>query len=329
MNLGPVLEVAVAVVFIYVVLSLICLGVTELLSQLLRLRSRFLGRGIKELLRNPKLDVLTRVIGQFMPRKPGGKEREPSPDAGELLKDLPDSIPSRTFANALLQAITKWEGDIETGKSLAREFKTKLAAITKESGNQHLLALQTMLAEVEDDVAELRGKIEAWFDDSMETVTQWYKRHTQKITIAVALIVAVGLNADTFTIAGTLWKDANMRAAIVAVAETAAEKPAPFDTTAAATVGDSVEQDTSPKVRTTERSLELIEEAAALELPLGWSARFRPTTPAGWLAKIAGWLFTACAISLGAPFWFDLLRRLVGIRAATRKKKGLFALLCG
>ena len=38
-----------------------------------------------------------------------------------------------------------------------------------------------------------------------------------------------------------------------------------------------------------------------------------------WLAKILGYLVTALAISLGAPFWFDLLRKIVNVRASGAK----------
>jgi hypothetical protein len=31
-----------------------------------------------------------------------------------------------------------------------------------------------------------------------------------------------------------------------------------------------------------------------------------------------GWLLTALAISLGAPFWFDMLGKVISIRAATK-----------
>jgi hypothetical protein len=31
---------------------------------------------------------------------------------------------------------------------------------------------------------------------------------------------------------------------------------------------------------------------------------------------ILGWLITAFAVSLGAPFWFDLLNKFVNIRAS-------------
>jgi hypothetical protein len=36
--------------------------------------------------------------------------------------------------------------------------------------------------------------------------------------------------------------------------------------------------------------------------------------------KLLGFLITAIAISLGAPFWFDLLNKLVKIRTAGKKE---------
>ena len=36
-----------------------------------------------------------------------------------------------------------------------------------------------------------------------------------------------------------------------------------------------------------------------------------------WLIKkFAGWFMTGLALSLGAPFWFDLLSKFVNIRGA-------------
>ena len=39
-----------------------------------------------------------------------------------------------------------------------------------------------------------------------------------------------------------------------------------------------------------------------------------PTDLAGILSKLLGLLFTAAAVSLGAPFWFDFLGRIVNLR---------------
>ena len=60
-------------------------------------------------------------------------------------------------------------------------------------------------------------------------------------------------------------------------------------------------------------------------LGLGWNvkdeAQLKSAGFGGWAKKLVGLLITALAISLGAPFWFDLLKKLVNIRN-TGKKAG-------
>ena len=52
-------------------------------------------------------------------------------------------------------------------------------------------------------------------------------------------------------------------------------------------------------------------------LGLGWEGvRLRELTTYDLVSKILGFILTALAISLGAPFWFDLLKKLVNIRSA-------------
>jgi hypothetical protein len=41
----------------------------------------------------------------------------------------------------------------------------------------------------------------------------------------------------------------------------------------------------------------------------------------GWLRVLFGWLITAIAISMGAPFWFDLIGRIINVRNAHKPGK--------
>lgn len=59
-----------------------------------------------------------------------------------------------------------------------------------------------------------------------------------------------------------------------------------------------------------------------LPVPLGWNRRTLPTTFYGWLLKAVGLLATALAVSLGAPCWYDILRKLLGLRKTLRRKEG-------
>ena len=73
------------------------------------------------------------------------------------------------------------------------------------------------------------------------------------------------------------------------------------------------------KSRITEAIAEFQKEAAQLQLPIGWSAqagdaRSLPNDLTGWLRKLLGIALTVVAISLGAPFWFELLNKLLNLR---------------
>ena len=69
----------------------------------------------------------------------------------------------------------------------------------------------------------------------------------------------------------------------------------------------------------------------SLGLPIGWSSADDPHRKwpgsnvrdnGGWIDQIGwhllGWLLTALAISLGAPFWFDLLNKFIVVRSAVK-----------
>ena len=46
--------------------------------------------------------------------------------------------------------------------------------------------------------------------------------------------------------------------------------------------------------------------------PMGWGEREGGWLD--WLKKIFGWLISTAAVSLGAPFWFDLLGKVANLR---------------
>ena len=59
---------------------------------------------------------------------------------------------------------------------------------------------------------------------------------------------------------------------------------------------------------------------SANTLPIGWQpgdpARGLPQDAWSWLKKVVGFLVSAVAITMGAPFWFDLLNKLINLRLA-------------
>ena len=76
-----------------------------------------------------------------------------------------------------------------------------------------------------------------------------------------------------------------------------------------------------------------VNEVQGFGWPLGWDFgdnRTIPVTPfewwtcpnwrsvGAWVIKVLGWLLTAAAVSLGAPFWFDVLNRFIVIRSTVK-----------
>jgi hypothetical protein len=84
--------------------------------------------------------------------------------------------------------------------------------------------------------------------------------------------------------------------------------------------------DAAPDVETAGKKLkEEVDRLSVLGLPIGWNSndpRVYPGTNAlGWVSKIVGWLLTALAISLGSPFWFDLLNKFMIVRSTVKPKE--------
>ena len=146
----------------------------------------------------------------------------------------------------------------------------------------------------------------------MVRVAGWYKRKSAPILFVLALIVTVLFNVDSLRVASELANDKTLRDSVVAQAQQIAKKPLP----------DSPSSSSSTKpIEEFKASASQMQDAvgslSALKLPIGWT---EPTqcSKRFWFNRVCGWLLTTFAVSLGAPFWFDLLNRFMNIRNAGR-----------
>ncbi|MGB0713096.1 MAG: hypothetical protein ACPGUC_06000, partial [Gammaproteobacteria bacterium] len=80
-----------------------------------------------------------------------------------------------------------------------------------------------------------------------------------------------------------------------------------------AAAADSVEVAAAKTDRALARTQEAFALSGAASLGIGWQA-FHPD-PSAWVTKVFGLLVSLFAVSLGAPFWFNVLRNLVNLRA--------------
>ena len=311
----PVLDVAIGLIFLYLVLSLVCTSANELLSSAVGLRARFLQLGILNLLsaapRSTDAGVATakafygHPLIQTMIRPSRGPDPSLDPTAVDRWwrkPPYPSYIPSRTFVSALAdiaarapELLAEADPD-EAAKARARleglddDFEKGLAAIPNERLAAALLSLYRTAGR---DAERFGLEAARWYDDAMERVSGWYKRRVRLLLAILATAVVVFTNADSLASARVLWRDDAVRAAVVKQAEAAAQ---------------------------TGQELKVDNAVRQLDLPLGWelSAGDRatqiPNDFLAWLTKVVGLALTVGALMLGAPFWFDLLSRVTRIR---------------
>jgi hypothetical protein len=284
-----ILDVAIGIVFVYLLVSLIVTAVNELIAALFKMRGRNLWQGVQNLL--PSGEGEHNIAQQVY---------DHPLITGLSRANRPSYIPSRTFALALLDVVSGGTGRVAKLKQL----QAKIDLLPEELRRPLFL----LLGEARNDLAQFKSNIEIWFGDAMDRVSGVYKRKVQYALFFLGFVFAVSLNVDTILLANRLSHDSALRAALVSHAEAAAKMPPPSSSGSA-----TIEQDEAALNRT-------ITQLNTLQLPIGWAG---PDKDLQWLGlkdaierHLVGWVLTAFAATLGAPFWFDLLNRFVNIRSA-------------
>lgn len=177
--------------------------------------------------------------------------------------------------------------------------------------------LSQLKEEGHDNLESYKARVQGWFDDIMWQSSGWYKRHLQFVTFFVGLGIAVIFNADTFQVYSHLANNADARQKLSALAENFVNENAALPT---ATVPDSLSLD---QIRARVDEFIGSEEFSktANILGLGWEAGDVQGNWKDWVYRLLGWCVMAFAISLGAPFWFDILKKIISIRSADSTAK--------
>jgi hypothetical protein len=292
MTLTALIDVAVGLIFTYLLLGLIASALQESVAAVMQWRGKALRDGLRALLHQPQDALFQRVFGHALIQPPQDSR-------------LPSYVPARNFSTALTDALL--DG---SNAPLFSQVENSVAAMPNSAVKQ---ALTSLLTQAAGDYSSFKTQVENWFDNAMDRVSGVYKRRAHAFALAFGLLVAVVFNVDSIDITRTLWLDPVKRAQIVEQAQRFADTHQQAASATSAATAESATQ-----------TLE------SLPIPLGWPS-VRDHTDSWWgvafirslltpnLAgfwKLAGLFATALAVSLGAPFWFDLLQKFLNIRAS-------------
>ena len=338
MGLSAVLDTVIGLAFIYLLVSLFCSGINEAVAQRLGRRGKFLREGLINMVvdRWIYLRLINHPLVASLYRDVPGKPRTPS------------YVPSRTFADALVDVMIQRAQLLDptlvpAAPRAGRTFASVRAAAATCKANGYTVGgtLLPLLDAARGDLDVAGKAIEAWFESGTQRVTGWYKAYTRWLLLVIGIAVAVLFNVDSLQIAATLSRSTALRTTLAdAAAETVKTKlfngvEITADAQSVAVANDRLRDFTEGLVKLGDAGLPIgfaclspyidgtaegSPEAAKLGGVLSdcWTQTMSQS-PGSWLVKIIGWLITGLAVSLGAPFWFDLLNKLVDLRGAGKK----------
>ncbi|MEI8113346.1 MAG: hypothetical protein WCI54_06945 [Bacteroidia bacterium] len=266
----------------------------------------------------------------------------------------PSYINKQTFSKVIVDLLRG--KDVKPGddfKSLIQKSLDEKKTNWGEANinEQTLSYLKSIWADAEGDVVKFRKHLETWFDETMDRASGWYKKHTQFILFFVGLAIAIVFNVDTIKLVNKLEKDPKLREQIVQQADAFVKDHPNLDTDLMKQKIEykraAAEQEKNDSLKNNylsgsylKDSLELVKYQFLMArrdtlinraesfmkndisnvhhaIGLEWES-YECTTHyfVCILKSLLGWVITALALSLGAPFWFDLLNKLMKLRGS-------------
>jgi hypothetical protein len=290
----PALDVLIGVVLMMSVLSLAASTIVEGYAAATRRRAKELEAALERML--------------WSPASPG-KAPEPHMKIGDTtviqsLKTTPISLPLRNRSKELFPSYLSSSAFVDAVSELVQEgpVPDRLAG-----------RVATVARATRGDTSAVRTAIERHYDEAMERVSGMYKRWSTVALFIAGLAIAVAGNVSVSRAASELWSDNSARQAVVAAAT-----QVNADANAKGTGQPALDPSDLNSVSATVNSLEKD------HLPVGWTddakAAWGLTFTWGRIGIVLGWLVTAALVTLGAPFWFDLLSKLIALRSSAKPK---------
>ncbi len=240
-----------------------------------------------------------------------------------------------------LHRITKMVGEVDDN---ARKIVDQLEAATRSFGYKDLELLETisadgmkrlvkslpMFAKSKEEWKHVEKDIDTWLTFTQRGFQDLYQRRMKLWSFIVSAIVVVMLNANLLEVYDEFSMNKPVRDAAVAMAEKFVAMPRDSivvkDKTGVKDTAYVVSRPDSLIVMEIQKSLSEVQRVAASKTfqVFRWTKAsltqfYSDRWYAIWPKAILGWLAMTLLVSLGAPFWYDLLKTLMGIKNYLKK----------
>ena len=311
------LDVAIGLVLTFSLVSLLASQLNEWVSALLKMRGQMLWKAVDDLLG----EDLSRQLGQSEQLK--SLRQKSWVDVltfwhKDLNREKVSYLPTDTFVRTTLAALAAAPLAVAAAESTGGEGSPTSRLPKVLAGSSKLL--ESLVQEAQGDVAKLKQDLAAAFEATMNEVSGWYKRWSQVTLFVIGLGIAVLLGVDAVAVTQRLATDPELRKAVgqqaESILETRSADPAAASEAADPEAAEKAKEEIRELLSTIEGSgLPLIQPPPCRD-GAKQCASWERQWGRHWTVHWPGFLLTALATCLGAPFWFDLLKRLINLRTS-------------
>jgi hypothetical protein len=292
------LDTLIGFVTVLLVLSLAVTMLTQIVANLLRLRSRHLRDGVLDVFRQLGWGFVGDGAEILARKVVCSKDAITREDLIETLLVLAQKNPE------LEEKITSLTPGFDPQALLAHVRRTALELSVERP--DLAAAVVRSAAFARSPLAGLASEVFGVFDSTMDRVSAKFTAQSRKLVAIIGIAVALALPLDTFDLLKRLARSDSAREQAVALAQTFAENRSNIDPTPA---------DPTPRdVRLAVAKLQAAEVIVVPSSRAEWLARWQQVN---W----AGVAVSALLLTLGGPFWFTVLKDLLRLRSAAASQE--------
>lgn len=289
------LEVLISFAVVMAGLSLLIMTLNQIISAILSIRGTTLRAGIQVLLENV------------------------SPDLSGQAKEISKRLLSHPLVSDAYTA--KFKGSIWNFYKMASVIRQKeLIGVLKrlrDSAGAQPEPVKNALNQLDDSkLNDIEEQVKIWFDTSMERVSERFAIRMRIWTVVLSFLLVFSLHMDSSKLLNQLNRDPTLRAQLN-IAGTALQEQA--DQILKNPGGVKIEDLQKVQGRADAIVGELSKAGLEIiEVPYRWGD-FAPPS-AHWIHHLLGILASGAFLSLGAPFWFNLLKSFTNLKPASAMK---------
>jgi hypothetical protein len=297
MSVSQILEVAIGLIVIYYILGSIVSFTTKLINEFFESRGKALEQYLIKLVGDKKIGDL-KNLPQMQALRPIRYKGFLSVFGSITEPKMIEKIPVATLVDSFFDL-----AGLTAKKELSLLELAELVDKLPDSDGKK--AFISWINQGVTNLADLRTRTTAYFNGILEQAAETFRARARSFVIILSIGITVLFGTDSIQLAKALWTNANLRAIAVAQADIVVAQGG-----------------------TTADLSDIIDDLAKFSIKVGWwqTQQFpQSSNVLDWSSfiflKILGLGITAAAVSQGASFWYDLLKKLTSPATSSSSSK--------